>query len=234
MNFVLFIVFHFYTLDRITETQLELEKSVKILVELLEEANIKVPHFVGPKLPNKISETVQDENKKSENETVNESTPKECKESQNNTKCKTNKTTEVTVKLVISNRLPHEKLQVNSPEKQNKNQQTQSQQQEQIQPQHTQHDTTKQKPQLNTLPELKEVQSFGSVDLIPVSNATKHDPKVHEKPVKNFVEITPLISSRNENISKKTENDIPDQLQPKVSTYVEGKITSLFIVLNFS
>lgn len=53
-----------------------------------------------------------------------------------------------------------------------------------------------QKTQLNI--ELKEVQSFGSVDLIPVTNTTKSELKVHEKPVKNFVEITPLVNSQNE------------------------------------
>lgn len=55
------------------------------------------------------------------------------------------------------------------------------------------------KSQLNILPELKEVQSFGSVDLIPVTNQSKPELKVHEKPVNNFVEITPLVNKPNEN-----------------------------------
>lgn len=203
---------------------MELEKSVKVLVELLEKSNIKVPNCVGPKLFNNLSESVHDENKKCENETVNKSSSNECKVSPNNTECKTNTPNEMTVKLSTNNQISYKKPQVNLPEKQNEKRQIQTQQ-KQIQSQQIQHEATKQKSQLNTLPDLKEVQSFGSVDLIPVSNATKQDPKVHEKPVKNFVEITPLISAQNENISKKPEksDDNPTH-QPKVSACVEGKI----------
>lgn len=203
-------------------------------MELLEKANIKVPHFVGPKLLNSISITVRDknatesnddENKKCSSETVNKSTPEICKTSKNKTECKTNEPTEVIVELSTNNQTPYDKLQANSPEKQNDKLPAQPQQKQvQQQQQQLQHEIAKQKPQLNTLPELKEVQSFGSVDLIPVSNATKQDPKVHEKPVKNFVEITPLISAQNEKISAKSEKSDDVAAQPKLSTCIEGKI----------
>lgn len=184
-----------------------------------------MPHSIGPQLLSNISEPVHDENKKCENETATESAPKECQLSQNNTKCKANKTAEVTVKLLTNNRSSYEKSQ--APDKQNEKLQTQTQQ-KQVHPQQIQHGTAKQTLKLNAVPELKEVQSFGSVDLIPVSSATKQDPKVHEKPVKNFVEITPLISGQNESISKKAEksDDVPAQ-QPKVSTCIAGRFVSL-------
>lgn len=182
-----------------------------------------MPHFAGPTLlSNNVSKAAHDDDKNCENETINKSTPKQCEVSENNGTCRTNEAKEVTVKLSTNNRKPEanppEEIQVQA-------------QQKQIQPQHqTQYGITNQKPQSNTLSELKEVQSFGSVDLIPVSNATKQDPKVHEKPVRNFVEITPLISAQNEDISKKSD-DAPAQL-PKVLACNEGKICSVFIALN--
>lgn len=180
-----------------------------------------MPHFIRPKLLSNICITVHDknatependENKKFENETVNKSTPKICKTLQNKTKCNTHKTAEMIVELSTNNRKSYDKPLAISPEKQNGKLLSQPQ-----------HETTQQKPQLNTLPELKEVQSFGSVDLIPVSNATKQDPKVHEKPVKNFVEITPLIRGQNENSSTKPEKSTDVPAQPKLTICIEGK-----------
>lgn len=187
-----------------------------------------MPHFAGPTLlSNNISKAApHNGDKKYENGTVNKSTPKECEVSQNNTTCRTKEAKEVTVSpLKSNNRKSCDNPEANSSAKI----QVQAQQ-KQIQPQQTQHGITNQKPHSTTLSELKEVQSFGSVDLIPVSNTAKQDPKVHEKPVKNFVEITPLISAQNDDISKKSD-DAPAHV-PVVSTCNEGKIVSLFIVLN--
>lgn len=75
------------------------------------------------------------------------------------------------------------------------------------------------KSQLTLLPELKEVKSFGSVDLIPVtSDLSRPELKVHEKPVKNFVEITPLVNTQNENIPTHSGAAVDDSSKQKEST----------------
>lgn len=43
------------------------------------------------------------------------------------------------------------------------------------------------------LPELSEIKKFGSVEVIPVTNATKFEVKMHQQLIKNTVEITPLL-----------------------------------------
>lgn len=43
------------------------------------------------------------------------------------------------------------------------------------------------------LPELSEIKTFGSVEVIPVTNATKFEIKMHQQLIKNTVEITPVL-----------------------------------------
>lgn len=69
--------------------------------------------------------------------------------------------------------------------------------------------------------ELKEVQSFGSVDLIPVTNASRPELKVHEKPVKNLIEITPLLNNQNEKTPIQAEK-FNDLSPPKDSSKIQG------------
>lgn len=199
------------------------------MIELLEKANIKVPHFVGPKLLSFIvtvhddddaTESDNDEIQKCPGKVVDKSTSKLLqKKSQNQIECKTkSKASEVI-----------EKAQIHSPQKLDRTPQP-KQKPHQQQPHQKQQDNTSQNAQpdhqLNNLAELKEVQSFGSLDLIPVSNALTSDAKrTHEKPVKNFVEITPLVINdvQNEKVTTKTEIIVEKSVQPKGSACVEGK-----------
>lgn len=186
-------------------------------MELLEKANIKVPHFVSPKLLSFIvnvhDEKPNDENEKNtSNSAPTHQTPqKDCEKSGTNgviQKIPPTKLGPCGKEKSDSLSKPDEKLQYP----------TKSQNQAQPQP----------KSQLDTLPELNEVQSFGSVDLIPVTSSSKPDPKVHEKPVKNFVEITPLPSNQpNESALSKPETSC-ELAQPKESSNVQGRVGSYF------
>lgn len=222
-----YVCFRCITRFGIVETQEELEESVKILssqnnklAELLEKANIKVPHFVGPKLLSFIISAHDqdaaktpdnDENEKCKSETFENATPTKPKMSSNKTE--SNKTEEVTENLSTN-----EQTSCNKPQAKL----SAIQQGEQQKPQEAKQPKSQSNHQLNTLPELKEVQSFGSVDLIPVpSNTSRPDYKLHENPVKNFVEITPLVNNQKDKTSP-TKPDLP--AQPKVLTCVEGKM----------
>lgn len=199
----------------VAETQEELEESVKSLVaqnnnlvELLEKAKIKVPQFVGPKFLSFIV-TVHDAKSNDENEqnhnnsvvTTNQQTSQ--KNGEHETKDEIKKTTQIIEHL---DNVSNECNSQNKP-----NALGQSQQQCQSQP----------KPLSNSLPDLKEVQSFGSVDLIPVTSASKLDLKVHEKPVNNFVEITPLPEAQIEKSPTKSDTS-SNLLQSKLSSNVQG------------
>lgn len=191
----------------LTETQEELEESLKALVsqnnnlvELLEKANIKVPHFVGPKLLSFII-TVHESQANDENENAN-----------------------IENKTDISTRTVCEKSQ-SKPENENELIQKKSQNDTESNG-HTDVDLLKKSNgtsinQPNILPEIKEVQSFGSVDLIPVSSSSVIELKVHEKPVKNFVEITPLPSNQSENVHSKPEKT-GDLVQSKEQANHQG------------
>lgn len=230
----------------IVETQEELEESVKALVcrnnnlvELLEKANVKVPHFVGPKLLSFIvtvhdddgdddpAEPYANESSKRPSKTTDKKTASDlCEKSQNPNECKSkNQTTKVLENLPATDRPSYEKSNTNTLQSQNEMSQQQLQQRNQKQ-QGTALRSSHSDLQAGTLAELKEVQSFGSLDLIPVSNTTKSDPKTHEKPVKNFVEITPLISDGPQigKIATKSENIDGKLSQAKGSTGVEGEI----------
>lgn len=84
------------------------------------------------------------------------------------------------------------------------------------------------KPQL---PELKEVQSFGSVDLIPVSSTSVSDIKVHEKPVKNFVEITPLPNKQTDKTHSKSESSCELVQLKEKQTNIQGMFFVEFIYI---
>lgn len=203
-------------------------------MELLEKANVKVPHFVGPKLLSFIvnvhdaTESKDNENEKCDSKTVNASTKKIFKTSQSKSEGKSCETKERIEKLPLNNQTSYDKLTANSPEKQKGKTQPKAQLQQQQQQLKQKTHLQQQKPQCNSqlsnIPEVKEVQSFGSVDLIPVSNESISEPKIHEIPVKNFVEITPLISDQNDRISTTQEKFENASTQPKVSTCDEGKI----------
>lgn len=191
----------------LTETQEELEESLKALVsqnnnlvEQLEKANIKVPHFVGPKLLSFII-TVHESQANDENENANienktdNSTRTVCETSQSKPENKT----ELIQKKSQNDTESNGHTDVDSLKKS---------------------DGTSNPP--NILPEIKEVQSFGSVDLIPVSSSSVPELKVHEKPVKNFVEITPLPSNQTENVHSKPEKT-GDLIQSKEQASHQGK-----------
>lgn len=190
-----------------TETQEELEESLKALVlqnnnlvELLEKANVKVPHFVGPKLLSFIvtvhDAKANDENEKIENESItsNSITTHQTPQPKSD-----GKNVDGTQKL--SQPIPDAvcKKSDNSLEKAE--------------------EKSPSKSQLTILPELKDVQSFGSVDVIPVTSSSKPELKVHEKPVKNFVEITPLLSGQNEKTSTSPDKSC-DLVQSKGNFYL--------------
>lgn len=170
----------------ILETQEELENSVKALVtqnnklvELLEKANVSVPHFDVPKSISFIV-TVHDDKTNDKTDQIQN----KCTVQQNAAfeKGSDNKSNEVTLN------------QSNGKQETNATKSTNGIDAE-----------TQPKAQMNILPELKEVQSFGSVDLIPVTNTSPPELKLHGKPVNNFVEITPLISKQNEKVPTQSE-----------------------------
>lgn len=201
------------------ETQEELEESIKALVsqnnnlvELLEKSNIKVPHFVGPKLLSFIV-TVHDAKPHDENEKIQNksiiATTQETLPNDNE-----NETNKVIEKLPLGGK----QLENGSTECNLLEQSVKTQTKCQL--------ATESKSLSNTLPELKDVQSFGSVDLIPVKTTSKPDFKVHEKPVNNFVEITPLPGNHTDQSITKLETS-SELIQSNISSNVHG-ITLLY------
>lgn len=177
------------------EKQEELEESLKALVtqnndliELLKKANIKIPHFVAPKLLSFIVAVHDDKKNKAYENVKNKSITQEsktCQTPQEKTNGKSSNQQSNFIKTPNSNDGPDAGC--------------------------------LSKSQLKVVSELNEVQSFGSVDLIPVTNSPKNDLRTHEKPVKNFVEITPLPNESFEIIPKQPEKSFNLQLkeQPK-------------------
>lgn len=204
-----------------TETQEELEQSLKSLVsqnnnlvELLKKSNIKVPHFVGPKFLSYIvsvhdaepSESCDEKEKSQKNENkLATSDEFNQKQSYQSPQTKSNvKSNEVIQSPIQINKESYGNKIVNQPENYDPK--------------------SLPKSQLNILPEIKEVQSFGSVDLIPVTtDSTRSELKVHEKPVKNFVEITPLLNNHNDKVPTQPEKtcDLPPL---KESSNIQGLI----------
>lgn len=177
---------------------------------MLEKAKIKVPHFVGPKLLSFIV-TVHDAKPNDENEKNQSNSVVTTIQltSQKNGERKTKEEIQKTPQVIEN--LDSGSNECNTHKKPIAKVESQQQPQCQSQPM----------PLSNSLPELKEVQSFGSVDLIPVTISSKLDLKVHEKPVNNFVEITPLLGEKIEKSPTKP-NISGDSVQPKVSTNVQG------------
>lgn len=220
---ILVIVYLFVSVFVNAETQVELEESVKALVtqndsllDLLEKSNIKVPQFVAPKLFSfivAVNDAKQNDGKIANDETKVDSTAKRdtYQISPNKSENQSKPSEEVIDKLPVKNQTCDKTIEHPVNDKSN------GQNASQIQ-------------QLNTLSELKEVQSFGSVDLIPVTNSSKSELKVHEKPVKNFVEITPVLSNQNETIPSKPDKSI-EIAQPTVATCVQGMICSDSLVI---
>lgn len=186
---------------------MELEESLKALVEqntnlveLLEKANIKVPHFAEPKLLSFII-TVHDSKTKDNNQNEN---------AENKMEIKT---------IVAVEAAPQ-------PKSDNRNVVIQKQPPNGHQTKSTDSSCvadgkTVPKLQLNALPKKQDVQSFGSVDLIPVTSSSIPELKVHEKPVKNFVEITPLMGGQNEKVPTTSETSC-DLIQMKKQPISEG------------
>lgn len=167
------------------------------LLELLEKANIKVPHFVKPKLLSFII-TVHD-SKEENDENANANVTNKVDASSKSTP-----KSELDGKNEVNQTKPPNEQEANGDKNTDLN------------------GKTTPKSQLNALPELKEVQSFGSVDLIPVSSSSIPELKVHEKPVKNYVEITPLLSNQNEKVLTKPETTY-DSVQLKEQSNIQGK-----------
>lgn len=85
----------------------------------------------------------------------------------------------------------------------------------------------------NGLPELGEIQKFGSVELIPVSKPFSYEDRLHNQPIKNSVEITPLITSPGDNVTlhQKTEEVCtPNESITKDSMNVQGTLKFSFLV----
>ncbi|XP_031620562.1 putative uncharacterized protein DDB_G0282133 [Contarinia nasturtii] len=207
----------------ILKTQEELEGSIKILVEqnndlveLLEKSNIKVPHFIVPKFFSFIISVY---------------------EAKSNKKNDTKEKREIVDIKSTNSHAPNENvLNKRSPEKKSKNKSNKTVQSPAKNNKETIEEKTVEsidnygaktlpKSQLNI--ELNEVQSFGSVDLIPVTNSSKPEMKIHEKPVKNFVEITPLVSSQNANVSLDKFCDLVEQKEHQNSQEPKAENVSL-------
>lgn len=199
------------------ETQEELEESLKALVsqnndlvELLQKANIKVPHFVGPKFVSFIvavhDTDRSDENNKVVNKPLTINQSNEINKNQPQTKWNVN----------------HDPVQVKIDLNGTKSVHNSSKTRSDLE--------SHPKTHLNLLPELKEVKSFGSVDLIPVNNdLSRSELKVHEKPVKNSVEITPLVNNQNEKIPTHAEIAVDDSSKQKESTTnIQGLTVLIF------
>lgn len=165
------------------------------LVELLKKANVKVPHFVSPKLLSFII-TVNDDKTSSTYENVeNKSNIQDIQTYQTPQNKNNGESNDETPN--VHNKYLKSTNSCDSPDTRFRS-----------------------KSQLNILPELTEVQSFGSVDLIPVTNSPKPELKIHEKPVKNFVEITPLLNDQFEMTS--TQPEKPSTLQLKEHPKLQG------------
>lgn len=148
------------------------------LVELLEKANIKVPHFVGPKLLSFIV-TVHDskindgnENLNNKDATVSATSIERNNDNVKNEKCNKNE--------------QQNQIQFSSGEVLNGEKDT-----------NVLNESNLPSNALNILTEeLGEIKKFGSVDVIPVTNSSKFELKQpHKQPVKNSVEITRLVSN---------------------------------------
>lgn len=147
-------------------------------MELLEKENITVPHYVQPKFLSFIITVHDKEEKKDEN--ANEHPAKRLDASTSETPQSKSDSKNDVAQMPSQN---EEKQNGNLP--------------------NIMDVKSISKPQL---PELKEVQSFGSVDLIPVSSTSVSELKVHEKPVKNFVEITPLPNKKTDKTHSNSES----------------------------
>lgn len=170
-------------------------------MELLEKENITVPHYVQPKFLSFIITVHDKEEKKDEN--ANEHPAKRLDASTSETpQSKTDSKNDVA-------QIPSQ-----NEEKQNGNLPN------------IMDVKSISKPQL---PELKEVQSFGSVDLIPVSSTSVSDLKVHEKPVKNFVEITPLPNKQTDKTHSKSESPCELVQLKEKPTNIQGMLFVEFI-----
>lgn len=208
------------------ETQEELENSVKALVtqnnklvELLEKANVRVPHFDAPKLISFIV-TVHDDETHDKND-------KNDKNNKIENKCIVQQTAACqAVSAKRSDDKPNEVVLKQSNRKP-----------ESISTKLTNgtHAEAQPKVQIKILPELKEVtevQSFGSLDLIPVTNSSRPELKVHEKPVNNFVEITPLLSKHDEKVPTHSDKtcELSPQNQQSNTVQISGEIQIIAIV----
>lgn len=173
-----------------------------------------MPHFVGPKFLSFIV-AVHDTDRSDEKEKNNKVTNKPLTTNQSNEINKNQPPTKLNVK---STPVIHDPIQVHKEINDTKTIINSSD------------SKSSPKTQLNLLPELKEVKSFGSVDLIPVSSdLSRSELKVHEKPVKNFVEITPLVNNQNEKIPTHAETAVDDSSKQKESTTsVQGLTVFIF------
>lgn len=200
------------------ETQEELEESLKALVsqnndlvDLLQKANIKVPNFVGPKClsfiitVHDVKPTAKiDEIKKIDNKITNPNASAQ----NNNLIQKLQEKSKVGTVELIENPLSSNNKEINHKKTISDIEHSESK--------------SLSKSQLKILPELKEFQSFGSVDLIPVNNLSKPELKVHGKPVKNSVEITPLVTNQNEKVAGKQPEKSYDSIQLKEPSNLQG------------
>ncbi|XP_055325067.1 mucin-3A-like [Sitodiplosis mosellana] len=215
--------------ESIFKTQDELEASLKALVsqnndlvELLQKSNIKVPHFVEPKFLSFIVSVHgaerSDEEEKSDKDASKSATSNELNQNQPQTK------SNVKPKEVIQNPVQINK-ELNGTKTTNSSESSDSK--------------SLPKTQLNISPVLNEVQSFGSVDLIPVSSdSSRPEFKMHEQPVKNFVEITPLLNNQNEKLSLQSEKsiDLPKRKEPSSiqESKIEKRSSDVSVILNMA
>lgn len=164
------------------ETQVELEDSLKVLVKrnnelivLLEKANIKAPYFVEPKNLSfivTVHEADATSNEANAEPSINANI--------------LNKSVECDSQLIGKNGVDN----IESPPSTNN-----ADASDKFSPE-SQASTGKNQPRsIHTLPDEGESKKFGSVEVIAVTNTTQLDSKPHQQPVKNSVEITPLITN---------------------------------------
>lgn len=189
-----------------TETQEELEDSVKALLQqnsdlvgLLEKANIKVPYFAAPKVLSFII-TVHGPKVTTNNANADKTPDANASIEQNSNKCD-NRTTD-------KNDTNKSKK---SPDTSASNGPKQSGM------------STEKAQSSHILPDEGETKKFGSVEVIAVTNSSQFELKPHEQPVKNSVEITPLIA-------KTPATDVtepkPDAVETQVSQETNTATTS--------
>lgn len=176
------------------ETQEELEESLKALVsrnnclvQLLEKCNVKAPPFIGPKLLSYIV-TIHDDIRQCDEEVnkISKSINKSISKPKNKN-CNNNNNVSVS---------PNKNLKLVKDVAKRKSSLLNGQKKS---------DSDNKLPNISLA--IPEIQKIGSVEIIPVSKSSNSEIKPHDQPIKNSVQITPLLAIADNDATQKETCD---------------------------